>query len=246
MNAVLAGRRVVVTRAAEQADELAELLARAGAIPVIVPLIEIVADDAAIAELRALARTGFASFDWLIVTSPNGAASVNASRHNGDPRAMLRVAAVGDKTAASLRSGGFDVAVVPRVQSAAGLLSECEFTGAVLIVQAADAEPTLASELTSRGLAVTVVAPYRAVAVRVDTGMQLAALAADAVLFASGSAARAWVAAFGDSTPPIVVAIGPQTAAAAVAVGLKVDVVAADHSLPGMVTALARHLSSSR
>ena len=71
----------------------------------------------------------------------------------------------------------------------------------------------------------------------------MAALSADAVLFASGSAARAWVDVFGDTTPPIVVAMGPRTAAAVTDAGLKVSLVAADHSLPGMVASLEQHLS---
>jgi len=74
-------------------------------------------------------------------------------------------------------------------------------------------------------------------------GVQLAALAADAVLFASGSAARAWAAVFGDAAPPVSVAIGPNTAAAAAAAGLKISLVAADHSLSGMVAALERYLA---
>ncbi|MFZ2442157.1 MAG: hypothetical protein WAW51_07335, partial [Ilumatobacteraceae bacterium] len=63
----LAGRRVVVTRAAEQADELVTLLQAAGAVPVVVPLIEIVADPTATAELAALGPT---RFEWLVVSSP--------------------------------------------------------------------------------------------------------------------------------------------------------------------------------
>ena len=53
------------------------------------------------------------------------------------------------------------------------------------------------------------------------------------------------VAVFGDTTPPLVVAIGPETAAAAEQVGLKVALVAADHSLSGLVAALERHLAGT-
>jgi uroporphyrinogen-III synthase len=87
------------------------------------------------------------------------------------------------------------------------------------------------------------VAPYRSVAVRPEADRQRTALSADAVLFASGSAARAWAEAFGYRTPPIVVAIGPQTAVAAQQAGLKVTLIAADHSVKGMVDALASYLS---
>ena len=138
------------------------------------------------------------------------------------------------------------------MQSAAGLLAELPEALSVatalniLLIQAANAEPTLADGLRARGVGVTVVAPYRTVAARINAGQQLAALSADAVLFTSGSAARAWADVFGDSTPPVVVAIGPQTAAVVTEAGLKVSVVAADHSLLGMILALERHLSTER
>ena len=115
----------------------------------------------------------------------------------------------------------------------------------MLVVQAAAAAPELAQGLEAAGWQVTVVAPYRSAPARPSAGQQLAALSADAVLFASGSAARAWVQVFGTSTPPLVVAIGPSTAAAAEEAGLKVALVAADHSVPGMVAALEWHLAGN-
>jgi uroporphyrinogen-III synthase len=268
MGSVLAGRRVVVTRAVEQADDLAVLLQQSGAIPVVIPLIEFTSEPAGVAQLARYAAEGFAEFDWVIVTSPNGAAClVAAVSDEATQPVAARIAAVGTTTAEVLRAAGIEVNFVPTVQSAAGLLAEFppdrgldsgSGTGlnAVLIVQAANAEPTLADGLRelrpsksptgSAVAAVAVVTPYRTIATRVDAGQQLAALSADAVMFASGSAARAWVAVFGDSAPPVVVAIGPQTASSATRAGLKVSVVATDHSMSGMVMALERHLSSHR
>ena len=243
MTSAIAGRRVVVTRAAEQSDELAALLQAVGAIPVVIPLIEVATDEDGVARLMA---QDLAGVDWLIVSSPNGAAHV--VKAFGD-RPPARVAAIGNATAEVLRAASLDVAFVPTVQSAAGLLAELTAIVAdsrILLIQAANAEPALADGLRDRGAAVTVVAPYRTVPARVTAGQQLAALSADAVLFASGSAARAWADVFGDAAPPVVVAIGPQTASAATEAGLKVGVVAADHSLSGLIVALESHLSSQR
>ena len=248
MTSVIAGRRVVVTRAAEQADELAALLQAVGAIPVVIPLIEIVTDEAEAGRLSGIANDHLSGFDWLIATSPNGAEHV-VEAFVGGPPTSTRVAAIGGATAEVLRAGGIEVAFVPTVQSAAGLLAELPDVGSasrILLIQAANAEPALAAGLRDRGAALSVVAPYRTVPARVTAGQQLAALSADAVLFASGSAARAWADVFGDGAPPVVVAIGPQTAAAAREAGLKVAVVAADHSLSGLIVALERHLSSQR
>lgn len=235
----LAGRRVVVTRAAEQADELVALLEAVGATAVVVPLIEIVPEPGAAAILATLDPS---EFDWLVVTSPNGARAYLAA-HTIAPR---QVAAVGATTAAVLTAGAVPVALVPTDQRAVGLLAEFPTgSGRVLLVQAADAEPTLAAGLEQAGWEVAAVSPYRSVPAHPTAGQQLAALSADAVLFASGSAARAWVDVFGQTTPPIVVAIGPQTAVTVDSVGLKVALVAADHSLPGLVAALVSHLAGT-
>jgi len=249
VSSVLAGRRIVITRAAEQADELAALLQQVGAVPIVIPLIEIVPDVAEVTRLADLAAADVAGFDWLIVTSPNGAACVVNAFAQRPGLSRCRFAAVGSTTAEVLRAAGIEVAFVPGVQSAAGMLAEItevRNVDAVLLVQAANANRALEDGLRGLVAAVTVVAPYRTVTARISTGQQLAALAADAVLFASGSAAQAWVDVFGDSTPPIVVAIGPQTAVAVTDAGLKVSVVAADHSLSGMIAALEQHLSGQR
>jgi uroporphyrinogen-III synthase len=237
--AALHGRRVVVTRSSAQAGSLAGLLEAAGAVPVVVPLVEQVPEPQGAAALAALHPD---DFDWLVVTSPNGAQAY-LTAHAVAPAA---VAAVGATTAAALADGGVTATLVPTQQSAAGLLTEFPSgPGTVLLVQAVDAEPAMADGLRAAGWQVTVVTPYRTVPSRPGAGLQLAALSADAVLFASGSAATAWVQVFGTSTPPVVVAIGPQTAAAATAAGLKVSLVATDHSLRGLVDALASVLAST-
>ena len=235
----LAGRRVVVTRAAEQAGELVALLEGVGATAVVVPLVEIVSEPTAVDVLAALNP---AEFDWLVVTSPNGARAYLAM-HSSAP---LNVAAVGATTAAALGAGGVNVTLVPGDQSADGLLAVFPSgNGRVLLVQAVDAQPTMAAGLRRSGWNVTEISPYRSAPAHLTAGQQLAAMSADAVLFTSGSAARAWVGVFGQTTPPIVVAIGPQTALAVEQAGLKVSLVAADHSLPGLVAALGSHLAGN-
>jgi uroporphyrinogen-III synthase len=239
-NGPLAGRKVVVTRSAEQADDLAILLEQHGAVAVVVPLIDIEPLPEADARLAALRP---ADFDWLVVTSPNGARAFT-THHRSAP---LGVAAMGTTTARTLADGGTAVTLVPQHQNTEGLLDEFPTgTGTVLVVQADGADPDLTAGLGERGWQVTVVAPYRSVPTRPSPGTQLAALSADAVLFASGSAARAWTEVFGTSGPPITVAIGPRCAQAAEAAGLKITLIAADHSLVGLVQALGRYLSVAK
>jgi len=231
----LAGRRVVITRAAEQADAGVELIASVGAIPVVVPLIEIVDEPEGVARLAAMNLDGV---DWLVVTSPNGARRVASMLPPGLSRPL--VAAVGAATAEVLPRCD----LVAETQSAAGLLERFPSgRGRVVVVQAVDAAPTLVDGLTERGWEVAAIKPFRTVTATPSLEQQLAALAADAVLFASGSAARAWAEVFGQRTPPISVAIGDQTAAAAELAGLKITVVSADHSMYGMLVALDRYLA---
>lgn len=236
--APLDGRKVVVTRSSSQAGSLAGLLEAEGAVPVLVPLVEQVPVPEGV---QALAALDPAAFDWLVVSSPNGAQAYLEVHRAAPPS----VAAVGSTTSAALAAGDVTATLVPEQQSAVGLVAAMpDGPGSVLVVQAVDAEATLTDGLRAKGWQVTVVAPYRTVPARPSAGVQLAALSADAVLFASGSAAKAWVEVFGTSTPPLVVAIGPQTAAACEAANLKVSLVAADHSLRGMVSALVAHVTS--
>lgn len=234
MNA-LAGRTVVITRAIEDAEAMSELVASFDALPVIVPLIQVVDEPVGQAELAGLDLAGF---DWVVVTSPNGAHRLTPliSAEATTPR----LAAVGSSTAAALPRCD----LVAKTQSATGLLDGFpRGPGRVVVVQALDAEATMVLGLLERGWSVTAISPYRTVPTTPSSEQQRVALAADAVLFASGSAARAWAEVFGRHLPPVAVAIGEQTAAAAELAGLKISAVSADHSMYGMLVTLSRYFS---
>ncbi len=238
----LEGRRVVVTRAADQSESLARKLREAGAEPLFVPLIEIAEPaDGGAALASALSRLD--DHDWLIVTSPNGASRVAAAVGAEADGASIKIAVVGSATEAALKR---PADLVPGRQSVRGLLAEFPAgSGRALVAQAEQAGPELVDGLRAKGWTVTAVTAYRTVAVHPSAGVLLAVLAADAVLFASGSAVLAWVAGFGLQTPAVCIAIGPSTAAVAGKIGLKIDAVAADHSLDGMVSALLMYLSGT-
>ena len=233
----LAGRSVVITRSGDQADATVELVRSFDAIPILVPLIEIVDEPIGMAELASL---DLAQIDWIVVTSPNGAQRVAPLLP--DSSSSPKVAAVGAATSAALPRCD----LVADTQSALGLLQVFpKGPGRVVVVQAFDAESTLVLGLIDSGWHAAAISPYRTVRVTPPTDQRDAALAADAVLFASGSAARAWAATFGQRTPPVAVAIGAQTAAAAVRAGLKISAVSADHSMYGMLATLSRFFSES-
>jgi uroporphyrinogen-III synthase len=231
----LAGRTVVITRGADQAEDTSQLVTDFGGTPIVVPLIEIVDDPAGMAELASL---NLAGVDWIIVTSPNGARRVSPLVAAESP--TPRIAAIGSATAEILPRCD----LVAETQSATGLLQAFpRGTGRVVVIQAIDAERTLVDGLVELGWHAHSIKPFRAQPVQVSAEQRRAALAADAVLFASGSAARAWVEVIGRTTPPVVVAIGPQTAAVAERAGLKVTATSADHSMYGMLVCLEMYLA---
>jgi uroporphyrinogen-III synthase len=226
----LADVTVVVARPADRAAALVDLVEARGARALVVPLVEIVEPvdpgrlEAVLADLR--------SFDWIVVTSPNAAARV-APFLATTPH--VRVAAVGSSTAGALPRTD----LIADRQSAEGLVAVFpDGPGRVLVAQAAAGAPTLVDGLAGKGWTVERVHTHDTRPVRPAAREQLAVLRADVVLLTSGSQARSWVEAFGDAAPPVVGAIGPQTARDAEVAGLKVDFVATDHSLVGLVDAL--------
>ncbi|HVU45047.1 MAG TPA: uroporphyrinogen-III synthase [Terracidiphilus sp.] len=166
MSLPLAGRRVLVTRAARQASKLSDELRALGAQPVEVPVLEIAPpesyaplDDA----LRNLDR-----YDWLILTSANAAymlmeraACLGVAL---DRAVTLQVATVGPATAAAAQKAQLAVTLVPESYVAEGLLAALGAQTAgkrVLIARAAIARDVIPDELRASGAIVDVVDTYR-------------------------------------------------------------------------------------
>ncbi|MCU1360476.1 MAG: hemD, partial [Ilumatobacteraceae bacterium] len=221
----LTGLTVVVARPLQSAGPLVALLEARGARALVVPLIEVF-DHASADDIESVLAPLTAD-DWVIVSSVHAADRV-AHRLQRSP---AQIAAVGATTAASLPR----VDLVPPQQSAAGLLAVFPTApiagGRVVVAQAVGGEATLVDGTTTLGWTSSRLDTHISRTVVPTVNQQLAVLQADIVIFTSGSQSVGWVDVFGTSTPAIVAAIGPQTAAAAQACGLKVDVVAADHSL---------------
>jgi len=204
--------RVIVTRPRDQAGPLVQRLEALGHEVIECPLIEIerMSDDPVDA----------AGYDWLIVTSPNGADEIARRGRN-----LPRVAAVGPGTAERLREHGIEPAFVPRVSSQDGLLAEFPRpAGRVLFA---------AAENSRRGpidaLGADFVALYRTRLLTPEPPD------GDVVVLASGSAARAYAALGGDAPA---VTIGPQTSRVAEREGLRLAVEAETHDLDGLVAAV--------
>ena len=242
----LAGRRVVVTRAGEQVGRLRELLIAEGAEVIEVPTIAVVDPADSGEALRTAMRD---IWDWVVVTSPNGAERAVAAAGGRAAAHAVRWAVVGPGTADALGAHGIRPALVPDRFVAEGLLEDfprppADGGGRVLVAQAEAARPVLVDGLRAAGWEVVAVVAYRTVPVVPPPAQLAAAASADAVLFTSGSTVDAFVAAAGlGAVPRTVVAIGPVTAEAARRHGLVVAAVASPHSLEGLVAATVEALA---
>ena len=205
--------RVVVTRPEAEAEPLAAELEALGHEVVRCPLIRV--------EPLGDEPLDVSGYDWVVVTSANGAAEL-ARRLVAPPR---RLAAIGPATAAALRAHGLEPDLVPRVASQEGLLAELP-PGRVLLAAAEGARRLLVDERGADFLPL-----YRTIELAPETPPD-----GDVALLASPSAARA-LAATGARLR--VVVIGPQTAAAAREAGLDIVAEARTHDAGGLLAALA-------
>jgi uroporphyrinogen III methyltransferase/synthase len=239
----LFGRRVVVTRAREQASELVDRLRRLGAETIELPAITIDEPGDGGAALRGAAlRVGH--YDWAIFTSANAVDRFCAELHDARSLAGVRVAAIGPGTAAALRSFGVVPDLVPEHFVAESLVEVFPFgNGDVLLPRAAVARDVLPESLRAKGWRVDVVEAYRTRPADPSASALAEAGKADAITFTSSSTVTNFLQVAGlDAVPPAVVCIGPVTAATAREAGLTVDVVATEHTMDGLVRALVAAL----
>ncbi len=258
-NRPLFGKRVLVTRSREQAGSLSALLREYGADPVEVPVLETVPPESYDAMDSAIAR--LESYDWIVFTSVNGVKSFLDRLESLalDVRALgrTRIAAIGPATAQELRRYHLKVDLVPSeyvAEAVAAALLSTGVEGRRMLLPRADlAREALAVELERAGALVDNVVAYRTVPARSDMGRlreQLSAGEIDVVTFASSSTVRYLVAALGEDALPLlsrstIACIGPITADTAREMGLQVDVMAGEHTIPGLVKALSEVLVPS-
>jgi uroporphyrinogen-III synthase len=211
--------KVIVTRPRDQAGPLVARLEALGHEVVECPLIEIerTSDEPIDAD----------GYDWVVVTSPNGADELARRGRN-----LPKLAAVGPGTAERLRELGLEPAFVPRVSSQDGLLAEFPRpAGRVLF---AAAENSRRGPIDELGADFVALYSTRLLAPDPPEG--------DVVVLASGSAARAYAAVGGRAAA---VSIGPQTSRVAESVGVVGAAEAESHDLDGLVTAVNALASAS-
>ncbi len=251
----LAGWRVLVPRPAARADELIDLLRRAGAEPLHVPLIDTrpLPDSPEVRSAAADLAAG--TFDWVSFTSAAAVtAMLQAARRIGADRPIggsTRVAAVGPATAEALRRAGIRVDLVPGAPGSAAALVAAwpsEPMGRRVLLPRSDlARPELPNALRATGYRVREVCAYHTVTLPVPASIarEITAGTIDAILLTSPSVAGALT---GTPIAPrsTVVAIGRPTAVAAAEAGISVTATGLEPSAAGLLEALTSIARMSR
>jgi uroporphyrinogen III methyltransferase/synthase len=253
-NRPLFGRRVLVTRARHQAGALSRLLSERGAEPVELPAIDIqpVADskelDRAISKLK--------DYQWIIFTSVNGVTAFWQwlSHLKLDSRALsgLLVGAIGPATAEALMARGVTPDYVPETYTTAGILAGLGHRGIAgqhfLLPRADKATKDLVQGILLLGGEVDEVTTYHTLPASesiAEARQMLASGKIDAITFTSSSTITSLVSAFQGEPLPVnqvkIACIGPKTAEAAIRAGLKVDILASQQTILGLVGAIEEY-----
>jgi uroporphyrinogen III methyltransferase/synthase len=252
----LHGKRILVTRAREQAREFTELLEAHGAEVLEFPLIEF-APPASWEPLdRAIER--LATYCWVIFTSANGVDAffrrLRGLHQDARRLSGAKICAIGPATADALRHQAIIPDVVPvefRAEGIVGALEGRDVQGTrILLPRAEVARDLLPMELERRGAIVDVVPAYRTRPAASDAGElkeHLQDRRIDVVTFTSSSAVTAFANLLGrdDVTSLLdrvkIACIGPITAETAERLGLAVHIVPEHYTIPALAEAIVRH-----
>ncbi|HEX6100780.1 MAG TPA: uroporphyrinogen-III C-methyltransferase [Thermoanaerobaculia bacterium] len=238
-NKPLFGRRVVVTRAREQASELKRLLEESGAQVLQFPTIEI----APPASWDSLDRAIESKYDWLVFTSTNGVAAFfqRLFALGRDVRALAgtKIAAVGQATAEDLRARGLNPDVVPERFISTELLPLLarDQTGVrTAVIRAEEGRDELIAELRKRGGEVDLAVAYRTIAADQDLDELRALIDADQVDVVTFTSASTVDNFFAKATPgrARIASIGPATSDAIQRHGRTPDVVAKNATIQAL------------
>jgi len=253
----LFGWRVLVPRTKEQAASLSERLRSYGAVPQEVPTIAVEPPRTPQQMERAVKGLVTGRYQWIAFTSANAVRAVREKleEYGLDARAFagVKVAAVGEQTAAALAVFGIKPDLVPDgEQSSEGLAAAwppyddvLDPINRVLLPRADIATEALVARLTGLGWEAEDVTAYRTVRAAPPPAPVREAIKGggfDAVLFTSSSTVRNLIGIAGKPHAVTVIAvIGPQTAQTAAEYGLRVDVMAPKPSATALAEALAEH-----
>ncbi len=254
----LFGKKIVVTRAREQASTFLAALSELGAECIEFPTIEVVAPsgyDALDGAIRDLER-----YQWAIFTSVNGVKFFfDRLRFLGrDSRSLkgIKVAAIGSRTGEALSGKGIVPDLVPdefRAEAVVDAFHKEDVEGLrILLPRAAQAREVLPVELEKMGASVDVVEAYRTIKASGDRSLVQGLLERGGihmVTFTSSSTVHNFVDVFEEEGERFsrwmekvsVACIGPVTAETAIKRGLKVSLTAERYTVESLTGAIVEY-----
>jgi uroporphyrinogen III methyltransferase/synthase len=256
-NRPLSAKRILVTRARHQASALSRLLAERGAEPIELPSIDIqpIADSTELDQ----AISNLTDYHWIIFTSTNGVVSFWQRLNNLklDSRALCgrQIGAIGPATAAALVSRGVTPDYVPEIYTTEGILAGLGHLDIIgqrfLLPRAEMADKDLVQGIRKLGAEVHEVTAYHTLPASesiAEAKRMLISGEIDVITFTSSSTVTNLVAAFQGEPLPInqakIACIGPKTAEAASKAGLKVDILANEQTILGLVSAIEEYFGA--
>jgi len=255
----LHGRRIVVTRAAEQSLSLLTALEHSGAETLLLPVIAFGSPDNP-AELDAcLLNTG--QFDWIFLTSQNALRAVHdrcelLGLSIAEIFKPVKVAAVGQATADASRASGLAVSYISKTHTGVALAEELasEVRGKhIFLPRSNRANPELVETLKKLGASPTSVTAYKTVSstLEVSPRQQLSDFGPHAILFFSPSAVHILSESLGTahfrefSTRAVFTAIGPVTERALRQEGIEQILLSSDTTVTAVVSTLIEYFAKS-
>jgi uroporphyrinogen-III synthase len=257
----LASRRIVVTRAREQAGPLCDQLERLGAEVIALPLIQITA--AADPTVREDVFAEIGSYEWLVFSSANGVRYFFEEFFSKftDIRSLggTRIAAVGPATAAAIKQLHLAVDLVPQKhlaeELADALVAEQSLDNVKVLVVTGDRNRDVIMQRLANALAIVDQFPvYKTESTNLNTDTaaeNFRQSGADAILFTSSSGVHSFVDQAGvlalakSARQPIAGSIGPVTSEAMRKVGMPIGFEAHESTIEGLVRALVAKLGRS-
>jgi uroporphyrinogen-III synthase len=253
----LHGKRIIVSRAKDQAGSLSSLLKDKGAEVIEIPFIEI--RPAQSYEALDKAIENLLAYDWLILTSVNGVTALfSRLEKQGKSEAdllHLKIAAIGPATRKAIEKHGLPVDVMPEEYVAEAVVEEMKNQGIrgerVLLVRAKVARDVIPNALREMGAKVHVMEAYETVVPESSRTAIFEALNGDpkpyAITFTSSSTVKNFIELLGEEPAHSslldgvkLCSIGPVTSATLKEHQLRVDIEAKEYTISGLVEAMLK------
>ncbi|MBI5746158.1 MAG: uroporphyrinogen-III C-methyltransferase [Nitrospirae bacterium] len=253
----LFGRKIIVTRAREQASDFVELLYLNGAEPIEFPTIQVIPPDSwdeldkAVDEIRG--------FEWIIFTSINGVRFFfERLNRKGDLRLLygIKICAIGPQTASEIQRYGLAPDLIPKEYRAEAIIEEMgreDIAGKRMLLPRAEiAREILPQELSRMGARIKVVTAYKTIKPEEDLERVRELLKnkeISVITFTSSSTVKNFLEMFNkgevmgliDGTA--VACIGPITAKTAEDLGIRTDIMPSKYTMPELTEAIVTYFS---